>query len=71
MQTKTILRKAIGERIKPVLIVNKLDRIFLELNMTPDEAFKTFRNLIESDNVIVETYTDEKVGDIRSAVEGL
>jgi len=69
VQTETVLRQAIGERIKPVLFVNKLDRIFLELNMTPDEAFKTFRNSIESVNVIVETYTDEKLGNIQVSPE--
>lgn len=65
VQTETVLRQAIAERIKPVLFLNKLDRIFLELNMTPEESFKNFRNSIESVNVIVETYNDEKLGPIQ------
>jgi len=65
VQTETVLRQAILERIKPILFVNKLDRIFLELAMTPEEAFKCFRNSIESVNVIVETYNDESLGDIQ------
>lgn len=65
VQTETVLRQAIAERIKPVLFLNKLDRIFLELNMTPEESFKNFRNSIESVNVIVETYNDEKLGQIQ------
>jgi len=69
VQTETVLRQAIAERIKPVLFVNKLDRIFLELNMTPEEAFKSFRNSIESVNVIVETYNDESLGDIQVSPE--
>merc|ERR1719379_2314953 len=59
VQTETVLRQAIAERIKPVMFLNKLDRVFLELNMSPEETFKSFRNSIESVNVIVETYNDE------------
>ena len=33
--------------------------------MTPEEAFKSFRNSIESVNVIVETYNDETLGNIQ------
>jgi len=65
VQTETVLRQAIAERIKPILFLNKLDRIFLELSMTPEEAFKSFRNSIESVNVIVETYNDESLGEIQ------
>jgi elongation factor 2 len=69
VQTETVLRQAIAERIKPILFVNKLDRIFLELSMTPEETFKSFRNSIESVNVIVETYNDESLGEIQVSPE--
>jgi len=65
VQTETVLRQAIAERIKPVMFLNKLDRVFLELNMSPEDCFKSFRNSIESVNVIVETYNDETLGDIQ------
>jgi len=65
VQTETVLRQAIAERIKPVMFLNKLDRVFLELSMTPEDTFKSFRNSIESVNVIVETYNDESLGDIQ------
>ena len=64
VQTETVLRQAIAERIRPVLFLNKLDRIFLELSPTLDECYKNFRNSIESVNVICQTYKDEKLGSV-------
>jgi len=64
VQTETVLRQAIAERIRPVLWLNKLDRVFLELNLTYEECYKNFRNSIESVNVICKTYEDEKLGNI-------
>jgi len=64
VQTETVLRQGINERIKPVLFLNKLDRVFLELQAPLEEAYQTFRNSVESVNVIVATYKDEKLGDI-------
>jgi len=65
VQTETVLRQAIAERIKPILFVNKLDRIFLELHSEPEEAFQTFSRAIESVNVVIATYLDELLGDVQ------
>jgi len=62
VQTETVLRQAIAERIKPVLWVNKLDRIFLELGLDPEDAYQSFCRAIESANVIIATYKDELMG---------
>merc|ERR1719410_1821199 len=64
VQTETVLRQAIAERIRPVLFLNKLDRIFLEMQPTLDECYKNFRNSIESVNVICQTYKDPKLGSV-------
>lgn len=64
VQTETVLRQAISERIRPILWLNKLDRVFLELQPTLEECYKNFRNSIESVNVICQTYKDEKLGNI-------
>eukprot|EP00232_Nephroselmis_pyriformis_P003013 CAMPEP_0182912602 /NCGR_PEP_ID=MMETSP0034_2-20130328/37590_1 /TAXON_ID=156128 /ORGANISM="Nephroselmis pyriformis, Strain CCMP717" /LENGTH=851 /DNA_ID=CAMNT_0025049277 /DNA_START=20 /DNA_END=2575 /DNA_ORIENTATION=+ len=63
VQTETVLRQALGERIKPVLTVNKLDRCFLELMLDGEEAYQNFERVIENANVIMATYTDELLGD--------
>jgi len=64
VQTETVLRQAISERIKPVLMLNKLDRAVLELQLPPEEAYRSFQKSIENVNVIIATYNDEALGDI-------
>jgi elongation factor 2 len=70
VQTETVLRQAISERIKPVLFVNKLDRCFLELHMDLEECFQNFTRAIESVNVIIATYNDDLLGDVQVCVRG-
>lgn len=65
VQTETVLRQAIAERIMPVLFVNKLDRVFLELHMDLEEAYQNFRNAVESVNVVIATYHDDILGDVQ------
>jgi len=64
VQTETVLRQAIQERIKPVLVLNKVDRCVLELQLPPEEAYQSFQKSIENVNVIVATYHDEALGDL-------
>ncbi|TMW63526.1 hypothetical protein Poli38472_002467 [Pythium oligandrum] len=63
VQTETVLRQALGERVKPVLMVNKVDRALLELQLSPEECYIAFARAIESVNVVIATYNDEKLGD--------
>jgi elongation factor 2 len=65
VQTETVLRQALTERIKPVLMVNKLDRAFLELQLDPEDAYQNFQRTIETANVIIATYEDEQLGDVQ------
>jgi translation initiation factor IF-2 len=39
VQTETVLRQALSERIKPVMTINKLDRAYLELQLDPEEMY--------------------------------
>jgi len=63
VQTETVLRQAISERVKPVLMVNKVDRALLELQLPAEELYQAFCRSIESVNVIVSMYNDEALGD--------
>jgi len=65
VQTETVLRQALGERIKPVIIINKVDRGLLELQLEKEAMFQNFQRVIENVNVIISTYLDEKVGDVQ------
>jgi elongation factor 2 len=64
VQTETVLRQALAERIVPVLTINKLDRGFLELQLDPESMYQNFTRVIENANVIVSTYKDELLGDV-------
>jgi len=63
VQTETVLRQAIGERVRPVLHVNKVDRALLELQLSPEDMYQCFQRSVESVNVIIATYNDELLGD--------
>jgi len=63
VQTETVLRQSLAERVKPCLFVNKVDRCILELQMEPEDMYSRFRKAIEDVNVIVATYNDELMGD--------
>lgn len=62
MQTETVLRQAIAERIKPVLMMNKMDRALLELQLEPEELYQTFQRIVENVNVIISTYGEGESG---------
>jgi len=65
VQTETVLRQALAERVKPTLFVNKVDRSILELQMEPEDMYGRFRKAIEDVNVIIATYNDELMGDVQ------
>merc|ERR1712093_302169 len=65
VQTETVLRQALGERIKPVVMVNKMDRALLELQLDKESAYQSFARTIESVNVVIATYPDDLLGDVQ------
>ncbi len=71
VQTETVLRQALGEKIKPVLMVNKVDRGLLELQAEPEDMYQQFNKVIENVNVIISSYEedDEKAVDSMGAIQ--
>ena len=62
VQTETVLRQAMQEKIKPVLMVNKVDRAILELELNGEQMYKNFLRVIDNVNVVVDTYAQDDMG---------
>jgi len=59
VQTDTVLRQALAEKITPVLMVNKIDRGILELQVDGETMYQNYLRVIENVNVIIATYENE------------
>jgi len=58
VQTETVLRQALGEKVIPVLMINKIDRGILELQVDGETMYQKFLRVIENVNVLIATYED-------------
>jgi len=58
-----VLRQALGEKIKPVLFVNKIDRGILELQVDGETMYQNFQRVVENANVIISTYECDDMGE--------
>ncbi|KAF7314047.1 Elongation factor [Mycena chlorophos] len=65
VQTETVLRQALSERIKPVVVINKVDRALLELKLSKEELYRSFSRTIESINAVIAMYHDPALGDVQ------
>jgi elongation factor 2 len=53
-QTETVVKQALRERVKPVLFINKVDRLVNELKLTPEKIQERFVKLIANFNKLIE-----------------
>ena len=53
-QTETVLRQALKERVKPVLFINKVDRMIKELQLTPEAMQERLKKIINEFNLLIE-----------------
>src|SRR3989339_191234 len=61
-QTETVLRQALKERVKPVLFINKVDRLINELKFTPEQMQERFLKLIDEFNHLIEQIAEKEFG---------
>ena len=52
-QTRTILQQAYNEKLKPILFLNKIDRLIQERNMSTTEAEEHLRRVVEQVNAVI------------------
>lgn len=64
VQTETVLRQAMGEKIRPVLMINKIDRSILELQADGESMYQNFIRVVDLVNVIISNYEQPDMGDL-------
>jgi elongation factor 2 len=64
VQTETVLRQAMAEKIRPVLMVNKIDRSILELQQDGESMYQNFVRVVDLANVIISNYEQPDMGDL-------
>ncbi len=59
-QTETVTRQALEERVRPVLYINKIDRLIKELRLTPEKMQEWLFNLVRDFNRLIDTYAEKE-----------
>ena len=60
-QTETVVKQALRERVKPVLFINKVDRLVKELHLTPEKIQERFVKLISNFNKLIESIEEREL----------
>ena len=59
-QTETVLKQALRERVKPILFINKVDRLIREVKLTPDKMQERFIKVINDVNRFIASIAPEE-----------
>ncbi len=62
-QTETVLEQALKERVKPILFINKVDRLIKELELTGEEMQERFQKIISEVNRLIRKMCPEEFKD--------
>ncbi|MEM1690397.1 MAG: elongation factor EF-2 [Thermofilaceae archaeon] len=62
-QTETVVRQGLNEYVRPLLFINKVDRLIKELRLSPQEIQQRFVEIVRDFNVLVEMYADPEFKD--------
>jgi elongation factor 2 len=57
-QTETVTRQALEERVRPVLYINKIDRLINELKLTPQKIQEVIVKIVKDFNGLIEMYAE-------------
>ncbi|XP_078283410.1 elongation factor-like GTPase 1 isoform X2 [Rhinoraja longicauda] len=68
-QTQAVLRQAWLENIRPVLVINKIDRLIIELKLTPLEAYIQLQKILEQVNAVTGSLFTSKVLEARAEMD--
>lgn len=63
VQTETVTRQALDERVKPILFINKVDRLIKELRLTSEEIQNKFIRIIRDFNNLIDIYGEPEFKD--------
>ncbi|MEM3405877.1 MAG: elongation factor EF-2 [Candidatus Pacearchaeota archaeon] len=59
-QTETVIRQALRERVKPILFINKVDRMIKELKLTPEQMQERFIKIVINFNELIKKIAEEE-----------
>ena len=59
-QTETVVRQALKEKVKPVLFINKVDRLINELQVTPEDMQQRFMVTITKVNTLIKQFAPDE-----------
>ena len=62
-QTETVLRQALKEKVKPVLFINKVDRLINEVKLGPQELSDKFMKIILEANKLIKGMVSDDMKD--------
>ena len=60
-QTETVVRQALKEKVRPVLFINKVDRLINELQIDGPEMMKRFEAIITKVNNLISTFAPDSL----------
>ncbi|MFH1328892.1 MAG: elongation factor EF-2 [Candidatus Bathyarchaeota archaeon] len=58
VQTETVTRQSLDERVKPTLFINKVDRLIKELRLTPEQVQAKLLRIIKDFDNLIEIYAE-------------
>ena len=62
-QTEIVTRQALEQRVRPVLFINKVDKLITELHLNAEQIEKKLNRIMDSFNDLIELYGEEQFKD--------